>query len=533
VLEIDANHVAANQALVTLYISTGRRPEAAPYLTKLADILKDSPSRLALADLYIADQRTNDALTVLNVVAADPASFAAAKGRIASIEHANGQRQQAWATLTEGLQKEPNNGDLLVLKSRLLVGENKLAEALKTAQAAAKANPDLASAQYMTGLVFALQGNADGARAAFEEVLRLKPRSVPAQMALAQLHLQESRPSKTAELAREAIVTQPQNPAAHLVLAKALIADSHHDQAAAEIASLLQRYPNNAEVQTTAGALAFARRDFGSARRYFERALTLAPAAPEAFNGLVLVDLAEGQATQAQARITARLRERSTDARLWVLSARVAAANHDNASAERALLKAVELDSTSLEAYTTLARLYVEQRKLDQAKAELERVAAQKPNAVGPKTLIAMILEIQNRPAEARQLYENVMALDPRAPIAANNLAWMHVQNGDDLGEALKLARVATTTLSDTPQVTDTLGWVYFKMGLVEDAIPQFQQSVERSPNSPDFQYHLGLAHLQHGEWDKARQFLGRALQLDPRFPGAEDAKKALRSIAQ
>jgi tetratricopeptide (TPR) repeat protein len=146
-------------------------------------------------------------------------------------------------------------------------------------------------------------------------------------------------------------------------------------------------------------------------------------------------------------------------------------------------------------------------------------------------TLIAMILELQNRPGEARRLYEQVLDIDPTAAVAANNLAWMYAQEDTSLDAALKLAEVAAAALPDTPEVNDTLGWVYYKLQFTERAIPRFEQSVASAPDVADFRYHLGLALLANGDWDQARAELTHALEINPRFVGAEDARKALQSL--
>ena len=43
--------------------------------------------------------------------------------------------------------------------------------------------------------------------------------------------------------------------------------------------------------------------------------------------------------------------------------------------------------------------------------------------------------------------------------------------------------------------------------------------------------FHLGMAYLDDGNFPKAQQSLKRALELQPDFPGAADARKALAQI--
>ncbi len=77
-----------------------------------------------------------------------------------------------------------------------------------------------------------------------------------------------------------------------------------------------------------------------------------------------------------------------------------------------------------------------------------------------------MILQMEGKNAEAQKQYEKVMTLDPRAPVAANNLAWIYAESGANLDVALQLAQTAKAGLPDSPEVDDTLGWVYYKKDL-------------------------------------------------------------------
>ena len=94
--------------------------------------------------------------------------------------------------------------------------------------------------------------------------------------------------------------------------------------------------------------------------------------------------------------------------------------------------------------------------------------------------MIGILLEAQNKRDEARKRYEQVMAIDPHAPVAANNLAWIYAETGGNLDLALQLAQIAKTELPETPEVDDTLGWVYYKKGLPTQAVASFRASAEK-----------------------------------------------------
>jgi Flp pilus assembly protein TadD len=62
-------------------------------------------------------------------------------------------------------------------------------------------------------------------------------------------------------------------------------------------------------------------------------------------------------------------------------------------------------------------------------------------------------------------------------------------------------------------------------------AIQPLEVSVRKAPTEPTFQYHLGMAYMQTGEWDKAKRALKEALALKSDFDGASDARTALSTI--
>ena len=163
--------------------------------------------------------------------------------------------------------------------------------------------------------------------------------------------------------------------------------------------------------------------------------------------------------------------------------------------------------------------------------AEPEKLAQKQPNSVGPATAVAVLYEMQNNKEEARKRYERIIETHPRAAIAANNLAWAYAEKGENLDVALQLAQTAKSQLPDIPQVNDTLGWVYYRKGLPDLAIPPLELSVKKDPKNAQYHYHLGLAYLKAGKRDKARESLEAALKLQPDFQGADEARSALASL--
>jgi tetratricopeptide (TPR) repeat protein len=193
--------------------------------------------------------------------------------------------------------------------------------------------------------------------------------------------------------------------------------------------------------------------------------------------------------------------------------------------------RVIELDPNNLQAYEMLGRFYISQGELEAARAQFETMAERRPRDVGTQTMVALLLAAQNKRAEARVRYERILEMEPRAGVAANNLAWIYADGDDSLDRALELAQTARAALPNEPSVADTLAWVYYRKNLPASAIPLLRLAIDRAPQDPIYHYHLGLVYAKTGDKAQARQSLERALRLDPRFPGADDARRALATL--
>jgi tetratricopeptide (TPR) repeat protein len=180
-----------------------------------------------------------------------------------------------------------------------------------------------------------------------------------------------------------------------------------------------------------------------------------------------------------------------------------------------------------------LAQLYVQQQRLDAARAEFEGMVKRDPRAVGPRTMVGVILEAQSKREEARRWYEATVGQISNAPVAANNLAFIYAEEGTNLDVALQLASGAKEQMPDSAVVDDTLGWVYYKKDLATLAVRPLEDSLKAMPDNADILYHLGLTYAKIGNKAQARQALERALKLNPQLAGAANARQALASVSR
>ena len=531
-VHIDPQNVQVNSNLAELYVRTGRALQAEAPLKALADTLKNGPSQFALAEYYMRTNRAKEASAILDKLAGSKEHYALAKARLAALDYSQGRAAEAHKTLDEILKREPTNRTALLLKARLLFIEKKFDEALPFARAAATADSANASDGYfVVAQIYLSKGRIEEALDALRQVLKLDPRSAPAQLALARLYAARGEKQPAIEFAQQAVAMAPADPDARLTLVRALLATGDTERAEKQIATLLAQFPKSALVHVQIGALYLARKDQPGARAAFTRALALDAASPEALAGLVTLDLGARNASAALGRVEARLRAAPDDGRAWYLAARAYALVGDVTRTEQALRKTLELDAGNAQAFGMLGDIFGMRGKIDEATHEFELWAEHQPKSIAAQTMVALLLEKQHKLADAKRRYERILEIDPHAAIAANNLAWLYAEAGGNLDLATDLAQRAKSQVPDQPAFNDTLGWIYYKKDLVEQAVPLFTQAIEKDGDTPLYHYHLGMAYAKQGEDSRAIASLKRALTLGAKFDEADEARRVVAEL--
>ena len=129
--------------------------------------------------------------------------------------------------------------------------------------------------------------------------------------------------------------------------------------------------------------------------------------------------------------------------------------------------------------------------------------------------MLGLLLHAQRDARGAIEHYEKAVELDPQtAASAANNLAWLYAESGENLDRALELAQIARTHLPADAEPLDTLGWVYMKKGVMSQAETFIRQAVDLDPNNAAVSL-PSRRHLRE-EGRRCERARGAAARADP-----------------
>ena len=191
------------------------------------------------------------------------------------------------------------------------------------------------------------------------------------------------------------------------------------------------------------------------------------------------------------------------------------------------------IDRDTPEAYGLLGEISRAQGAWDQAISWYKAAIEANPKKAENFMALSGLYEKQGSWEEAKRAAGQAHLLDPTSPFIANNLAYLYLDHDGDIHAALALAQQAKQKLPNSPIVSDTIGWAYYKLGSPEAAITQLSESVRKAPGNPTYQYHLGMAYLAAGQRGNAARSLRQALSSNPEFAYAASARTALQSMAR
>ena len=204
---------------------------------------------------------------------------------------------------------------------------------------------------------------------------------------------------------------------------------------------------------------------------------------------------------------------------LWDMVGRFQLASGKPAEAEAAFLKSIELAPDFMAPYYELGVIYAAQKKFPEAEVRLAKVIEKDDKNVGAHMLLGMVLNSEGKIDAANKEYRKVLTLSPKHPLAANNLASNLADGGGNLDEALKFAQIAREAAPEDPSVGDTLGWIYYKKGLVDTAYPLISESAGKLKNNASIRYHHGMVLAKKGKNKEAASELNAALVPGPEIP--------------
>jgi tetratricopeptide (TPR) repeat protein len=165
--------------------------------------------------------------------------------------------------------------------------------------------------------------------------------------------------------------------------------------------------------------------------------------------------------------------------------------------------------------YQTLADYYASAGRFEDAAGVLKGAVTAFPDDVDVRFQYGAMLERQKQPAEAERVFRAVIAADPEHAPALNYLGYMLAERGERLTEALALVKRAVDLEPHNGAYLDSLGWVYYKLGNLDEAEPHLRAAATQLPRDSVVQDHWGDLLARRGRTAEAVEAWKKSLAGD------------------
>jgi tetratricopeptide (TPR) repeat protein len=295
-------------------------------------------------------------------------------------------------------------------------------------------------------------------------------------------------------------------------LVNLLAGEKRFAEAYREAAEVSRARPEDPEVLEVEADLAFRANLTQRALRVVDRMRRRAGSDPDAVARVVALLARNGRARAGLAMADAWESHHPSDCRAPMLAARARAlAGQPDAAVERAR-RSVEACPDSLAPRVLLGGLYQSNRRFREAEAVWLEAARRFPSNPGIALDLAFCREQLGDLDGAQQAARDALKIESDNPTVLNFLGYLLADHDRNLDEAVDLIRRAIEKDPDNGAFIDSLGWVYYRLGRLEDARVHLERAVDLTGGDPVVREHLGDVYNDLRLFDLAREQYRKSL---------------------
>ena len=532
-ISADPRSSRAHLALASIYLirkDPVRVPAELKTAAELAPLRSDE--RITYAEYQASHGAAGEAKTFLQDLTKKAPDYIPAWRVLAQMSLGEKKYDETLSILENIFSRDPDNPEGHVIESEVWVNKDQTKKALGILEKLDDTYPNNPAVKLDLGRAYFKNNDIARAKTALEQSIAVNPDYAQAVLALAELNIRTGNAKDAIPPLEDLVRKQQDLFTTTRLLAQAYHAAGQNDKAISVLREQTQKIPNWAEPYYLLGINFREQKKDADARAAFAKASEIEPQNPGPIEQLVDMDIADKKFDAASQRVQQQLLQKNPkSAPGHFLLGKIFVAQKRADEAEKELQNAIESDPNFDVAYRLLIATYLDTGKLPQAVSRLQEMLAKNPNNTGALFTLGMAFSAQKDYPQARDTYEKLLKIQPNHAGALNNLANLYVERLNQLDRAQELATKAHSSMPANPVITDTLGWILYKRGDYQQALPLLQESAGKLPDNPEVQFHLGMDLYMMGQVDPARLALEKATQSTTEFDGKKEAQERLTQL--
>jgi tetratricopeptide (TPR) repeat protein len=336
----------------------------------------------------------------------------------------------------------------------------------------------------------------------YRKAIQLDPQNVDALMGLWQVAARLNDTANTLVLAQRAGQLDPSSPNARVAL----------QEAARTFDQALSQRPADPWLLLNAALCQAKMQQWDRAEDYTRRAIAAVPGAitPRLMLGNLYMD--QNLVDQAAEQFEQLANDQPNNALVHEALGRIHRARGEGPDAMTEFQLAQRLRPEWVVPYLEAADIALHGDDLNGAEQHFTKALQIDPQSFAAKLGLVQVLTSQGKSDHAIELCEQMLQDHPHHPMVLNNLAFLYAEHGQNLPRAIEIATQLGNSYGNSPVITDTVGWVFYRAGKYEDATRYLQRAVRLAPGNGLTSYHFAKALLAVGRRADAVTALHNAL---------------------
>ncbi|WNM57982.1 tetratricopeptide repeat protein [Candidatus Nitrospira allomarina] len=457
-----------------------------------------------------------------------------AEVELAKLDVAEENPRAAQIRLASVLEEYPGHFDALLLKGELNVAQNQSSPAVGTFRIVLRDEPNNRDIQRVLGQAHMLAREFELNQENLEKSVALNSRQLDVFSALARLSARQGHLEKAQQYLESILQVVPTHPEAAWSLFQIKLAQRQWAEGDGMIARFEESVWSGYQVDLAKGILASGLQQWDLAVQAFTGAQQAKLHAMAPLAALIHAYLEQRQPEHARDYLQKLVGSHSGHPFAWGLLGAVFVQLHDRASALSAYRKQMEGNPMWVEPWKDWAMVsWSLGRKREAIDMLNEGLTIHVQSPILLKAL-ASFYQANGQIDLAIRQYELVLNHSPHDVLAANNLAFLLAEEKGDvqsLAYAVDLTRNFEAR-TQNPFLLDTLAWVYFKIGLNEEATRVLTKALSKAPDHGLLNYHLGMVTLKAGDRIMAKQYFEKAMNRSSESEDMETVRQVLADIS-
>ena len=327
-----------------------------------------------------------------------------------------------------------------------------------------------------------------------------------------------SRGKEAIPLLEKSIKKYPDDKRLRLTYARTLVEQDRMEDAKVQFANLVQQYPDDDELRYSLALVCLEAKAWDEAKGYLEELIERESHVDSAHLNLGRI-AEENNDPQAALLEYAKVGPGNDYLPAQLRQADILMSNGRTDEAEKRLAAARETEPDyAIQLYLIQAETLSANNQGERAWKVLQKALLQYPDDLNLLYTRAMQAEKRNDLAQMEKDLRLIIKRDPENAMALNALGYTLSDRTTRYAEAKVLIEQAHKLNPEDPAVLDSLGWVNYRLGNLDEAERLLRMALERFPDQ-EVAAHLGEVLWANGKQREARQIWEKFLKEQPESP--------------